>query len=263
MVAASGSDRPPPDPLPAVDVLVRTFNSAVGLRSCLESIRRYIPVHRLIVVDRNSTDDTTAIARQFGAEIHTEESGIGLATTRAIALAETRWILFVDSDVVIANPDFYRQAVAALRRPRVGAVVGCSVGHRLLYGLPLGLTLLPREWARRVAIPAEQQGAETYFLRRALSRDGLRVAYVADSMMHRSVYRGRNWPEWQGANIRLAAGWSARELAYSFLVILLIHLNSHRLRNVAYTPIFYLRFLRGFGSPNRWSFRDRRGQGTR
>ncbi|MCI4319333.1 MAG: glycosyltransferase [Thermoplasmata archaeon] len=246
-----------------MDVLVRTFNSAPGLRACLQSIRERVPVARLIVVDRNSTDATVPIAREFGAEVQFEERGLGEATNRALAAATTDRVLFVDSDVTIVRPDFYARATDELDRPGVGAVVGTSVGHRFLYGLPLGLTLLPRRWASTVAIPSTAQGAETYYFRRALRRQGLRVRYVAEAMVHRSIYRGRDWPEWQGAQIRAAAGWSPREVVNSLLVVVLIHLNSRQLRNVAYTPVFYAKFLRGYLRPETWQFRDRRVIGVR
>lgn len=247
----------PPGP-PPVDVLVRTFNSARTLRECLAAARARLPIHRLIVVDRNSTDATGAIATEFGAEIHREDAGIGLATTRAIELSETPTILFLDSDVTIVRPDFYREAARQLERPRVGAVVGCTVGHPFQYGLPLGLTLLRREWAVRLHIPPAQQGAETWYLRRAMREDRLKVAYVPGAMVHTSLFRGRNWPEWQGANTRVAAGWSAYELVFSFLVIGMVLLNSRRWRNVAYTPVFWVKFLHGFARPKRWMDRDRR-----
>ena len=261
----SHRDQPPglQKPVPSVDVLVRTFNSARTLRDCLQSIRLRIPVHRLIVVDRNSTDATGSIVRQFGGEIHFEESGLGYATTRAIMLAETSEVLFVDSDVTITRADFFPTALRMLDQPRVGAVVGGAVGHPFLYGLPLGLTLFRRAWVAQVEIPPEIQGTETYFIRRALARQRLGVAYVPDAMTHASPYRGRSWPEFQGANTRLSSGWSVRELVFSLAVILLIHLNSRKARNFAYTPIFYLKFLRGFLRPDRWSKQDRRDPALR
>ncbi|MGI0067452.1 MAG: glycosyltransferase family 2 protein [Thermoplasmata archaeon] len=241
-----------------VDVLVRTFNSARTLEAALASARRYLPVHRLIVIDRASTDGTPEIVRRYGGELYVDEQGIGRATTRAVELAETRLVLFLDSDVTIVRADFYPEATRAISHPRVGAVVGTPIGHPFLYGLPLGLTLLPRTWAREVAIPPDAQGEETYYIRRALRRSRRRIAYVPDAIHHTSPYRGRHWPEWQGAQLRRAAGWSVSELTYSFFVILMIHANSRSARNLAYTPIFYLKLLRGFLDPHRWWIRDRR-----
>jgi glycosyltransferase involved in cell wall biosynthesis len=246
------------DRLPPVDILVATYNSARDLDACLGAARDLLPIGRLIVVDRNSTDGTPEIARRHGAEVHFEDVGLGYARTLALDLASSELVLFLDGDVIVRRRDFYSRALALLREPGVGAVVGTALGHPFLYGLPLGLTLLRRDWARSVSIPAAAQGAETYYLRRALRRQRLRVRYVPEAMEHRSIYRVRNWPEWQGAQLRRAAGPSVRELAYALEVVLLIHLNSRKLRNVLYTPVFWVKLLRGFFAPDRWGTLDRR-----
>ncbi|MFZ0699051.1 MAG: glycosyltransferase [Thermoplasmata archaeon] len=256
-LSSEGQSVAPPSLRP-IDVLVRTFNSARTLAPCLAAAQRYLPIRRIIVVDRYSTDRTAEIAREFGADLHFEEVGIGRATSLAAELARTENVLYLDGDVVIRSPKFYGEAIRKLARPGVGAVVGTAVGHKFLYGLPLGLTLLPRTRVASAGISDQAQGEETYYLRQALKRDRLRIAYVPDAMEHSGSYRGRDWPEWQGAQMRLAAGWSTREITYSFLVILLIHSNSRSARNVLYTPIFFLKLMRGFLDPQRWRIRDRR-----
>lgn len=251
-----------PDPAPAthsrVDVLVRTFNSAASLEACLRSARASLPVERLLVVDRESTDETRTIALRFGAEFYPEDVGLGRATRLAIEKATSEYVVFLDSDVTVRRTDFCSLAIEKLSDPRVAAVVGGASGHRFLYGLPLSLTVFRRSWIADVAIPSEAQGRETYYIQRALRRGHRRVVYVPDAMEHRSVYRTRNWPEWQGAQTRLAAGMSARELVYSAMVILLIHMNSKRAKDLVYTPVFFGKFLRGFLSPARWRVMDRR-----
>ncbi len=239
-------------------MLVATYNSARDLDACLAAARAYLPIGRLLVVDRQSTDGTAEIARKHGAEVHFEDIGLGYARTLALSLASSELVLFLDGDVILRRPDFYARAMEQMGGSRVGAVVGTAVGHRLLYGLPLGLTLLRRDWAAGVPIPPGTQGAETLFLRRALRAQHLQVRYIIDAMEHRSVYRVRNWPEWQGAQLRRAGGFSVYELAYAFEVILMIHLNSRNLRNVAYTPLFCAKLLRGFLAPDRWGTLERR-----
>lgn len=246
------------DPRAPVDVLVATYNSARDLEACLAAARAFLPIGKLVVVDRNSTDATVEIARRFGAEVHFEEIGLGYARTLALSRATTEFVLFLDGDVILRRSDFLERALEGFRDARVEAVVGTAVGHRFLYGLPLGLTLVRRSWASAIAIPPSAQGAETFYLRRALRRQHRRVRYVPDAMDHRSVYRVRNWPEWQGAQLRRAAGFSVYELAYAFAVVLLIHLNSRRFRNALYTPIFYAKLLRGYFAPDRWGTLDRR-----
>jgi glycosyltransferase involved in cell wall biosynthesis len=248
----------PPRGALGVDVLMATFNSARDLDESLEAMYRCVPVHRLIVVDRESTDGTAEIAHRWGAEVYRENVGLGLARTVSVARAETDLVLFVDSDVIVRRRDFLDIARRELDDPRTGAVVGSAVGHAFHYGLPFGLTLLRRELAREVPVPPDAQGYETYYFRRELRRRRLRVRYIPDAMEHRSAYRGATWPEWQGAQLRLAAGWDLRELAYAGVVVLLIHLNSRRPRDILYSPVFYLKLLRGFLAPARWRLRDRR-----
>jgi glycosyltransferase involved in cell wall biosynthesis len=246
----------------AVDVLVCTFNSADHLDECLAAAREHLPIHRLVVVDRNSTDGTPEIARRWGAEVYSEEVGLGYSRVRALELSTTPLVLFLDSDVVVRRRDFARRAISLLADPTVGAVVGCAEGHRFLYGLPLSLTMFRREWVRRVEIPATVQGRETYYLQRRIREDRLRVRYLTDAYHHYGTYRRlRHWPEFQGAWVRLTGGPSLRELLYSGMVVLLIQMNSRNARNLAYAPIFYAKLVRGFLHPARWQQVDRRDPG--
>ncbi len=243
---------------PPVDVLIGTYNSGATIREALEAIHRFIPVHCLIVVDRQSTDGTVEIVREFGGRILPDPSGLGFARNAALRAADTDPVLFVDSDVRIVRPDFYSIAVQEYARPGTAAVVGLSVGHRFRYGLPLGLTLTGRAWSLGARIPDSVQSRETYYLQRAARFQRKRVRYVDDAMVHYGTYRSvRHWPEFQGAWIRSTSGWSVRELAYAGEVVLLIHMNSRRPRNLLYSPIFYGKLIRGFLQPDRWARLER------
>lgn len=48
-----------------IDVAILTYNSAVKLRECINSVYLNVPVKNLIVVDGFSTDSTPAIVAQF------------------------------------------------------------------------------------------------------------------------------------------------------------------------------------------------------
>lgn len=241
------------------DVVVRTFNSEKHLNDCLDSVLRYVPVHRLIVVDRHSSDDTVDIAKSHGAEIIYEDRGLTDATTSGIAACSTRLLLFVDSDVVICKDDFYDRAVTLLGRGSVGAVVGLPIDHRFAYGLPLGLTLFLRATLIDVPFPGGVQGRETYFIQKDFRTRGLKVRYVLDACRHYGTYRGvPHWPEWQGANVRISSGGAPIELFRSFGVVLLMHMNSKSPKNILYTPLFCTKLVRGYLSPARWAEMDRR-----
>jgi len=244
--------------LPPIDVLVATYESGITLAEALSAVRSYVPVHHLIVVDRSSGDASPRIAASYGALVYDEPRGLGRARNVALAAADTDLVLFVDSDVVIERPDFYARALEEFARPRTAAVVGMSRGHLFRYGLPLGLTLIARRWALSAGIPDEVEGRETYYLQRAARRQRLVTRYVPEAMRHYGTYRkSPYWPEFQGAAIRRTSGANPRELAYAGLVVLLMHLNSRRVGNVAYSPIFFLKILRGFSDPSRWIRLDR------
>jgi glycosyltransferase involved in cell wall biosynthesis len=214
-------------------------------------------VDRILVADHSSNDETVEIARSFGAEVHREDRGLAYSRALLLGLARTPYVVFLDSDVVIQKPTFWAEAMEGLGRPGVGAVVGMARGHRFLYGLPFSLTVLRRAWAVQVQLPEDVQARETYYFQQKLSKDRLRVAYVLEAMDHHSLYRGHKF-EWEGAATRRVAGRSPYEFAYGLTVILLIHLNSRSARNIAYTPIAWAKFMRGFADPDRWMYLDRR-----
>ena len=242
-----------------VDVLIRTFNSAETLTDCLDSVTRYVPFSRIIIADHCSTDKTQEIGKQFNAEILTEELGLGYATKLLISSARTRYLLFVDGDVEVAKEGFVDESVRLIEQGNVGAVVGCSVGHRFLYGIPLGLTLIRRDLAEKVSPPDYIQGRETFYFEEVLRRNALKVAYIRDAMIHRSTYRGvKYWPEWRGAQIRLTPSRHIGQLLNAITVVFMMHLNSKRIKNFIYSPIYYLKILRGYYNPDRFGKLDRR-----
>ena len=82
-----------------VTVLVQTKNEAVGILHCLESLRGFDEV---IVVDSNSTDATSAISREWGAEVvnFTWNGEYPKKKQWQLDNVATRnhWILFLDAD---------------------------------------------------------------------------------------------------------------------------------------------------------------------
>ncbi len=237
----------------SVDVIVRTRNSGVSLKQCLESASRFLPVRKFIVVDNHSSDDTVEIASAYGADIYLENTGLGYATSLGISKAVTENIVFLDSDVLVRDAQFYLKASAILKEKKVGAVVGQAIGHKLLYGLPLSLTVMPIKIASKISIDPRVMGRETYFMQKYLRDNGYKVRYLPDAMVHNSTHRSnRHWPEWQGAWVRNTSGIRPRELAYSMLVIFLMLTNSRKVRNFLYIPIFQAKLVRGFVHPLYW-----------
>lgn len=73
-------------------------NGAKDLRRSLESLAKH--VDEIIVVDTGSTDDTIAVAEEFGAKIFHEPWQNDFATPRNVAIraAKGDWIVFLDAD---------------------------------------------------------------------------------------------------------------------------------------------------------------------
>ena len=230
---------------------VCTYNSAKSLDDCLRSIRDLAGDSRLIVVDHNSQDDTLKVASKYAAEIHKETGGLGFARQLCFDLADTDLIVFVDSDVEILRNDFLDVSAKALASDAYGAVVGMPRGHVFAYGLPASLLVLRKNDFGGKTIPEYIDARETYFIQRRLDSRRLRTFYVRNAIVHRSQFR-RFKPEWEGANTRMLPGSKPSELAFALKVVLLMSLNSRRVKNIAYVPVFYLKFLIGFTNPNSW-----------
>lgn len=241
-----------------VDVIVRTYNSGKTIDACMKSIFSNIKSAKIIVVDHFSTDSTLEIVDHYPVTLIKENESLGLSTMLGINAAKSEYVLFVDSDVEIRRNDFLEKALLGLSDPSTGAIVGAGIGHPFLYGLPLGLTLFRREDLKKIDIPKWVQGSETYFIRKQLRENQLKVRYVSNAMVHRSTFRSvRTWPEWQGAQVRRASGLDLRELLYSVLVIFLMLTNSKSLRNFSYYPLFVAKFMRGYFHSEKWHSMDR------
>ena len=86
-------------------VIVPIYNVAPYLERCINSIinQTYVP-KKIILVDDGSTDNSRNIADKFAAEyefvsvIHKENGGLSSARNAGLAITETEYVTFVDSD---------------------------------------------------------------------------------------------------------------------------------------------------------------------
>jgi len=83
----------------SIDYVVLTWNSAATLELTLSSIRNYGRPNRIIVVDKHSTDRTTAIAGEYGCDIISSGACLGAARRLGAREARADLVAFVDSDV--------------------------------------------------------------------------------------------------------------------------------------------------------------------
>jgi len=114
-----------------IDVVLLTKNSVKPcLDLCLKSIRREIPVNRLIVVDGGSTDGTLELIKKYedlNPIIVIDKYG-NRATSRQIGISkvETEFFAFIDSDVILPS-GWFKMAIKYFDDPTVGAVWGAAV----------------------------------------------------------------------------------------------------------------------------------------
>ena len=94
-----------------VDVVMCTWNSNKPyLERCLKSVKREIPVHHFIVVDRYSQDGTVETIKKHFDSVIVECSNENLAIARMIGinLVDTEYFVFVDSDIELPKGWFRR-----------------------------------------------------------------------------------------------------------------------------------------------------------
>lgn len=96
---------------PLVSVIIPSYNSARTIGRCLESIKAqtYRPIE-IILVDRNSTDRTRAIAQKYRSKIYTGGPERAAQMNIGISRAKGKYIYRVDSDFIV-EPDVVRQCV--------------------------------------------------------------------------------------------------------------------------------------------------------
>ncbi|MDR2809099.1 MAG: glycosyltransferase family 2 protein [Tannerellaceae bacterium] len=84
-----------------ISVVIHTLNSESVIRQCLESVKGF---DEIILCDMYSSDNTLAIAREYGATIVLHEPCGGIpepARVFAIGQATKEWVFVVDSDEVV------------------------------------------------------------------------------------------------------------------------------------------------------------------
>ena len=86
--------------LPELSVVLPARNEAAGLRVLLPRLRALLPTAELIVVNDGSTDDTAAIAHEFGARCiqHPYSLGNGAAIKAGARAARGKTLVMLDAD---------------------------------------------------------------------------------------------------------------------------------------------------------------------
>lgn len=83
-----------------ISLIMPAKNEAEGLRKALPGVRALLADAEIIVVDDGSTDDTAAVAREFGAKVLSSpySMGNGAAIKRGARAATGEILVFMDAD---------------------------------------------------------------------------------------------------------------------------------------------------------------------
>ncbi|HSX34935.1 MAG TPA: glycosyltransferase [Candidatus Saccharimonadales bacterium] len=109
-----------------VSVIVTTRNNHATLDKCLRSIagQTYAPIE-LIVVDRDSTDDTKEIARTYTQHVHNHGPERSAQRNFGVASATGKYVVIIDSDMEL-EPEVIAACVASMHsEPNApGVIIG-------------------------------------------------------------------------------------------------------------------------------------------
>ncbi len=173
----------------------------------LESVKKEIPINRIIIVDAFSEDGTIEMVRQKfqNVEVIQDQALRGKAREIGIKAVETEFFMFVDDDVIL-SPNWFDKALTYFDDEGVGAVWG--VDHFLTEGSRAGaiqlmskvrrLTqdeimirnfkirggthdiLIKTEAVKGIFIPEDLHIYEDAWIKEFIERKGLKVLPVSD-----------------------------------------------------------------------------------
>ena len=112
---------------PSLAIVIPVYNSAEYLRKCLQGVRdSAVQPDELIVVDDGSTDDSPAVAREFGAQLLSTKGRSGPAKARNIGAqaAGSDVLFFIDADVVVRRDAIGRVVADFETDPDLAALMG-------------------------------------------------------------------------------------------------------------------------------------------
>ncbi len=118
-----------------ITAIVLTFNEEEMLANCLQTLQW---CQEIIVVDSGSTDQTTDIARRFGAEVLIDDSNsFAYRRNHGLKSASQKYVIYVDADErvtpqlaqeIMVNLETKTASVLKLRRENV------FYGHKMMAG---------------------------------------------------------------------------------------------------------------------------------
>lgn len=168
----------------SLSVILITKNEAENIHACLESVAW---ADEIVVVDSGSTDDTVAIAKALGAQVHVHDwPGFGVQKNRALGYSTKDWVLSLDADERV-TPELRAEIEAILKTeqttdsylvPRLSNYCGRFMYHSGWYP-----DLLPRLFKRGTARFSDDLVHERLIVEgSSVKLKGLLLHYAFDGM---------------------------------------------------------------------------------
>ena len=118
--------------VPCVDVVIPVYNGRETIHAALASVMSQQGewIHRIIVVDDGSTDDTAEVVERLASPlielVRTVNQGVSKARNLGVEKSTAEWIAFIDADD-LWMPEKLQIQIAAARKYGVGFVCGSAV----------------------------------------------------------------------------------------------------------------------------------------
>lgn len=115
-------------------LIVPTLNAGKMWKTWLQAFSQQTlrPAY-LLVIDSSSTDETTALAKSYGFQIHTINGGQfdhgGTRQLGADLLPNVELLIYMTQDAILASPEALEHLVAAFADPKVGVAYGRQLPH--------------------------------------------------------------------------------------------------------------------------------------
>lgn len=115
-----------------IDIVMCTWNSnKLHFRECLLSIKREVPVHHFIAIDRYSSDGTLRVVRSVFPDAKVFQTTANLAAAQRIGVkhVDTKYLVFIEDDVELSEGWFGKMISFIKGRKQVAAVQGFTRYH--------------------------------------------------------------------------------------------------------------------------------------
>ena len=132
-----------------VDVIIPVFNGQKTIRAALASVltQQGDLVHRIIVVDDGSCDDTAQVVQNLGSPlielVRTSNQGVSRARNLGIEKSTVEWVAFLDADDVWM-PGKLQAQLSAAQEHGAGFVCGAVIALSIMPSGPISAKVLAR-----------------------------------------------------------------------------------------------------------------------